>query len=217
MSPQDVLLDILNQMSCGGLLLDAAGGVLGFNAAAERYLTKHSNPDAQGQAKSNRWATQALRRLLGSAIRLKGLKTTLSLPGGTGRAVIAHLVSIPTGRDEDAETLLVLFDLDECLRPSEEMLRDAFELTKAESRLAARLACGESLQDIAEAFGISLGTARMQLKAIFAKTQTGRQAELAALLSRLAFASWLARVSEIAIGFQQGTPHNRSEPEPFAT
>ncbi len=93
------------------------------------------------------------------------------------------------GQDENAASLLILFDLDECLRPSEEMLRDAFELTRAEARLAARLACGESLQDIADAFGISPGTARMQLKAVFVKTRTCRQAELVALLGRLALAS----------------------------
>jgi len=65
-----------------------------------------------------------------------------------------------------------------------------FRLTPAEARLAARLACGESLEEASERLAVSLGTARNQLKAIFTKTETNRQAELVALL-------W--RVSDLAI------------------
>ena len=216
MSPQEVLLDSLDRMSCGGLFLDAAGGVLRFNSLAERCLARHTSSD-RSEAKSNGWATQALRQLLGSAIRLKNLKVPFSVRGVTGRALIVHAVPIPVGQDENAASLLILFDLDECLRPSEEMLRDAFELTRAEARLAARLACGESLQDIADAFGISPGTARMQLKAVFAKTRTCRQAELVALLSRLALASWLACLSEIASALEQRPPHDQGKSESHTT
>jgi DNA-binding CsgD family transcriptional regulator len=48
-----------------------------------------------------------------------------------------------------------------------------------------RLACGETIEDIAEEHDISVSTARVQLKSIFAKTGASRQAELVALLTRL--------------------------------
>ena len=49
--------------------------------------------------------------------------------------------------------------------------------------------CGKSLQDIAEASGVSIGTVRSQAKAVLTKTDTHRQAELVALLTRLAMIS----------------------------
>lgn len=64
-------------------------------------------------------------------------------------------------------------------------LKAIFGLTAAEARLAARLAQGGSLGEAATAFGIARETARAQLRAIFAKTATHRQAELVALISRL--------------------------------
>lgn len=55
-------------------------------------------------------------------------------------------------------------------------------LTRAEARLAALLAKGISLEEIAETLSISVQTARSQLKAVFGKTGVSRQAELVALL-----------------------------------
>jgi DNA-binding NarL/FixJ family response regulator len=61
-----------------------------------------------------------------------------------------------------------------------------FGLTRGEARLANQLLCGRSLQDIATASGVTMGTVRSQTKAVFAKTHTHRQAGLVALLTRLA-------------------------------
>jgi DNA-binding CsgD family transcriptional regulator len=70
--------------------------------------------------------------------------------------------------------------------PPEDALRATFRLTTAEARLASRLATGTSLDHAADALGIARNTARAQLRAVFAKTDTSRQAELVALLARLA-------------------------------
>jgi DNA-binding CsgD family transcriptional regulator len=55
-------------------------------------------------------------------------------------------------------------------------------LTPAEARLALALAGGSRLEDAAERFGITRTTARNQLRSIFQKTDTHRQAELVRLL-----------------------------------
>lgn len=55
----------------------------------------------------------------------------------------------------------------------------------AEARLAARLMSGDGINAAAIALGVSRETARTQLKAVFAKTNTHRQAELATLVTRL--------------------------------
>jgi DNA-binding CsgD family transcriptional regulator len=61
-------------------------------------------------------------------------------------------------------------------------LRAEFGLTKAEARLALRLAEGSSLASAARAFNVKLTTVRSQLQQVFAKTGTSRQTELVALL-----------------------------------
>jgi DNA-binding CsgD family transcriptional regulator len=63
-----------------------------------------------------------------------------------------------------------------------ELLKSLFELTPAEARLAEQLASGPSLSDAADNLGITIGTARTQLKSVFLKTDTSRQAELVRLL-----------------------------------
>lgn len=57
-----------------------------------------------------------------------------------------------------------------------------YKLTPAEAKLAVRLARGESLEEIAVRLGITLHTARTQLKSIFAKTGCRRQPELVVML-----------------------------------
>jgi DNA-binding CsgD family transcriptional regulator len=64
-------------------------------------------------------------------------------------------------------------------------LSTAFGLTAAEAKLAARLASGAGIDIAAASLGVSRETARTQLKAVFAKTSTTRQAELTALIARL--------------------------------
>lgn len=66
-----------------------------------------------------------------------------------------------------------------------DQLRGVFHLTPREAELAARLASGERIETVAQAMMISTATARHMLKAVFAKTGVQRQAELAALASRL--------------------------------
>ncbi len=63
-----------------------------------------------------------------------------------------------------------------------ETLRERFGLTTAEARLALKIAGGVSLPAAASALQISYQTGRTQLKAVFAKLNVRRQAELVALL-----------------------------------
>src|SRR5262249_39700128 len=61
-------------------------------------------------------------------------------------------------------------------------LRDAFDLTPTEVKLALALMHGRSLDGYARDRGIALNTARNQLRSLFEKCNTHRQAELVALL-----------------------------------
>jgi DNA-binding CsgD family transcriptional regulator/PAS domain-containing protein len=63
-----------------------------------------------------------------------------------------------------------------------EALGGGFGLTQSEIAFCKRLLLGETIAEAAEQLGITQGTARTRLKAIFQKTGTSRQAELMLLL-----------------------------------
>ena len=65
------------------------------------------------------------------------------------------------------------------------VLAKAFGLTPAEAKLAHLLAKARSPEEAAGELGIARVTARNQLRAVFAKTGTHRQAELVALLAKM--------------------------------
>jgi len=86
----------------------------------------------------------------------------------------------------DGTSALILLDLDARPEPSPRTLQCLFGLTAAETQLAVELARGHNLLDIARSRRLSRTTIRSQLGALFVKTQTRRQAELVALLGRVA-------------------------------
>ncbi len=65
-------------------------------------------------------------------------------------------------------------------------LRELFGLTRTEASVAAALGDGKSPENIAADLGIGIGTVRTHLKRVLAKTGTHRQAQLVALLARVA-------------------------------
>jgi DNA-binding CsgD family transcriptional regulator len=70
--------------------------------------------------------------------------------------------------------------------PSGAQLRALFGLTPSEARLAQLLACGDTVEEVAQALGVKLTTVRSQVAVIFSKTGVHRQAKLVAMLSRIA-------------------------------
>lgn len=66
-----------------------------------------------------------------------------------------------------------------------QLLAELFQLTPAEQRLADLLARGMTPEACAEQLKVSINTVRTQLRALFRKTETERQAELMNLFARL--------------------------------
>lgn len=80
--------------------------------------------------------------------------------------------------------LVCVTDLEAGVSLPEQTLRDLFGLTRAETRLALALFEGLTPGEAAARFGLSPHTIRVQLRQVFVKTGTGRQAELARLMMR---------------------------------
>jgi DNA-binding CsgD family transcriptional regulator len=69
--------------------------------------------------------------------------------------------------------------------PPAQLLEALFDLTPAEARVARAIGEAQPPEDVAGALGVSVETVRKQLRAVFAKTGTSRQAELVRLLAGL--------------------------------
>jgi DNA-binding CsgD family transcriptional regulator len=117
----------------------------------------------------------------------------LPLTTADGRRLTVSLLAVrePTRRGAPAFfaasrlTLLLLRPCSGGDTAGQAALGTRYGLTPAERRLAVQLASGLSLRQSADRLGVSYQTARSQLKLVFAKTGTSRQAALVALLARL--------------------------------
>jgi DNA-binding CsgD family transcriptional regulator len=67
--------------------------------------------------------------------------------------------------------------------PSEDVLNGLFDLSPAEIKVAQGIVSGKTIDSVALDLKLSRETVRGQLKSVFAKTGTGRQAELVGLLA----------------------------------
>ncbi|MBO1907602.1 helix-turn-helix transcriptional regulator [Microvirga sp. 3-52] len=107
---------------------------------------------------------------------------------GARRPVVVRILSVNGAASYPflgARKLLLFTDLEVRSRPHQADLARIFGLTTAESRLAADIASGYSVDEVAERLGITRETARNQLKTVLSKTDTHRQGELVGLLSRM--------------------------------
>jgi DNA-binding CsgD family transcriptional regulator len=77
---------------------------------------------------------------------------------------------------------LFVTDPDAEVRTDPQHMRALFCLTPTESKVAISLMQGASLETTAEQLGMRIQTARVHLKRIFGKTESGRQGELIRLL-----------------------------------
>ncbi len=85
----------------------------------------------------------------------------------------------------DARFIVTFRDLEKIRPAPAQLLSDVFSLTPAEGRIAMMIAAGRSPEEIAEELSLSRETVRTQIKAVFHKTRTHRQNELAALVARV--------------------------------
>jgi DNA-binding CsgD family transcriptional regulator len=83
------------------------------------------------------------------------------------------------------QVIAVLADLEARVHLVERDLIKIFGLTPAEARLVNRLSSGDSIEEVAARSNISYETCRAQLKSIFHKTNTHRQAQLIARLAQV--------------------------------
>jgi DNA-binding CsgD family transcriptional regulator len=181
-----MLLDFLDHICCGGLLVDAEGPAISLNEAAYRILSESSaipfHPQDSAQVR------QSLERMLGCEIRRLREEHFFVVRRKDERWPIVVRVFPPRALDASV-VVVVLLDLNIPPQLDAGSVQKAFGLTAAEANLAIEIARGRTLTEISRSQGISVNTVRGHLTAVLSKTHTRRQAELSALLARFSLIS----------------------------
>jgi DNA-binding CsgD family transcriptional regulator len=190
------LRQTIDRMSFGLVLCDAQSRPSWANLAAKEIFSKQEGLWlTRGQlTSSSRADTEILRRSI-AQVAGEGADTTrsrercLSLSRST-KGPGLQIMAVPLAEDPANDLrgghfppghrqVLLLFSkhwAPQILSPS--VVATLFSLSPAESRLTVALCQGQTVNDYAAATGVSVGTARFQLKQVLAKTKTPRQSEL---------------------------------------
>jgi DNA-binding CsgD family transcriptional regulator/PAS domain-containing protein len=186
-------LDALDVMPIGVILLTAGGVVLAANRVAREVMAAR---DVLAVGRSGLEVTRSGRRVLfRDLIADAHGRADHNLPPELPAFAVARpgsqrplsLLLWPTrepstGQEEPA-AVVFLGDPDRANEINEARLRHLYGLTAAEARVAALLAQGHRLDEIAELLGVAYETTRKHLKQIFGKTNIARQAELVRMVN----------------------------------
>ena len=186
-------VEALDWFPTGVILLDRQGRLVGANRSAEDLLAAGDGlrTDRDGLRAALAGETLALRRLIAAATE----PTAPGAPDGDGTLTITRpstrrplnvlvaplRTSIVPEANARARVVVFVTDPDQILPAPVERLQHYLGLTQAEAALVMWLVQGRRVEDAADELGISVHTARTQLKRALAKTATGRQAELVRL------------------------------------
>jgi PAS domain-containing protein/DNA-binding CsgD family transcriptional regulator len=182
------LAGALNRVRCALVLCDSDARVLWANSAAERIFARGSDIRvcAERLAMPLPQETTALRRRIAQVVQNDESAQPADryvILGSTGLQVMMHLVTgrevlSMCGRSPQGRVLLVLSSPGEVPTLPADLIGRVFALSPAESRIAAALFSGLTINEYASATGVTIGTARFQLQQVLAKTQASRQADL---------------------------------------
>jgi DNA-binding CsgD family transcriptional regulator len=184
-------LDAFELGQTAAVLINRHGRVIRPNQSAERILRGDIRICGGRIVATDASATAALDRALHQLLfghNRAGLASPVKLPRMGQRPLLAYPGRLPAmmlNPIAACQAIVVLIDPDNRKLPQPAILRSAFDLTDAESRLAALLGSGDSLEDACDRLRIAKETGRNHLKSIFAKTGTHRQAELVIMFSSL--------------------------------
>lgn len=174
----------LNELTLGVVIVSGDGGTLAMNEAARDLLesSRWNVPAKDGLAPRRSNERRTLQEAVERMSQENELPKAVTIVSDPEEKRL-HLFGIPLGRDVDEGVAVFLCDPERKIETSETILRDMFQLTSAEARLACALVNGLTIEEASNELGIKLNTSRSHLKKIFAKTHTQRQGEMVRLLT----------------------------------
>lgn len=188
---RDVAVGSLDRLRQAIVVVDSRCRPVHLNRGAEELLARSDGIGLKHGALVIASAVEgaALEQLVQNAASGEGARPsgalTVGRPSGL-RDYAVYVSPLSHGQGlfngDRAAAALFLIDPEEVGAPDEARLRQFYGLTPTEARLAALIARGKSIEEVAGTLGITTGTARVHLKHVFSKTHTGRQAELVHLV-----------------------------------
>lgn len=188
-------LSALDKLKVGVLLLDERGKPGFINRKAEQLISSDcgvsiscgtlSATTALDSARLERLIANAAIAAKGFICNAGGSLRVNSLPG---KSLTVQVIPLPREAERPWGSALprgcvaVFISASGATHLRVGSLSSLYGLTLAEAKLASLLADGSTLEQAASTLGTSIQTVRSQLKAVFAKTQVSRQAELVARL-----------------------------------
>lgn len=184
---------VLEALPFGVIMLDRALRLLFATDKAARLaagtgvLTLREGQPLEASASAHDAPLQALLQGAGrtSCLSEGNAGGNLRLASAAGQQLNLVVTPLPTWADPfgmPAAVAVFLNSPDAAIGSLSGMLRTIYKMTPAEARLTEALVNGDSLQEYADAHGVSIHTCRTQLKAAMAKAGAGRQAELVRLV-----------------------------------
>ncbi|MBV7528058.1 MULTISPECIES: helix-turn-helix transcriptional regulator [Pseudomonas] len=180
----------IDRLMVGTAILDENGRMMRCNRAAQRLFDSHDGLECKHDKlcafanHENRTLQQAIQAVLKQRPRgLDDLQVlTLSRPSGE---MPLNLLLRPIAMNYQTHNsarrpAVVVFIRDPADSPqaSRDLLRSLFQLTRTETEVAMLVMDGQTLDETAEALGVSRNTVRAHLRGVFAKTGATRQAQL---------------------------------------
>jgi DNA-binding CsgD family transcriptional regulator len=186
-----ISLEALNRTDTAALVVAADGRIIYANPPAELLLSSRGALCVQkGQLAARLQSDSA--RLLSLIRSASNMGEASNSPGGVMAIrqakelpltmLVAPFRLAPAGLPTPS-AIVFIRDPSRSITATS-ALQSLFQLTPAEARIAQELANGKSLAEIAGLHRASQQTVRKQLKAIFAKTGTNRQAQCVAAILR---------------------------------
>lgn len=185
-----------NSGRSGYALVDSSGHLIDASPDFEEFLAMGQAMRIQGNmlVPTMTAAAPLLRQLLDytmSPARPAVIVPPLRLVPPGGYLGFVYRVVALDGADgsldwSHARALLSVTNLDARPEFSTSALMQMFSLTRREAQVAEQIANGRTTSDVAMHLQISIDTVRQHMKSIFAKTETGRQIDLARLITGIA-------------------------------
>ncbi len=196
------LAGLLDHTGLGVLQLDRRGRIVAANASADAILRRADGLRARGRELSARLTTDhaRLQKLLAAALPRyggQGLSGSMAVRRWPEGRYALHICPVPSHDAEPAglglakvATVVLIVDPAVGSRLDPERVAAVLGLTRAESEIAAALAEGLSVRDIAAATHRAESTVRWTVKRIHAKLDITRQADLVRIVLSAAVGGW---------------------------
>lgn len=193
---RQALVATLDNAAAGVVIVGADGRILHANKSAERMFAAggalHAvNSRLTARNGSNDALAQALAIAGRDDAEIGATGIGVALKSQVGQPMVAHVLPLAHGDLRarlmpQATAAVFLTDAAGPMTVPVAAIADSLGLTAAEAHLLERLAAGSTIASAAVALGIAETTAKTHLTHIFAKIDVSRQADLVALVHRLA-------------------------------